>query len=381
MIAIVRKQQWGRERGVATILVTVLLLLVVTLTSFFVARTVLAEQTMLSNQYRSVQADQAALAGLEYALIYLNENHATVADNQILNGTLGNGATYSMQFQFQGSNAHINIQSTGVSGDGTASHIINEQTKSASIQNNATFGLSMKVKGTTNLLGNATVANFDNDNTIQSGGVVSFNGNSNTYLTSGESSNASETKSDVSENNATLAAKTSGELFLDQFGVTLASFEAIADVSFSGSGTTNYKNDLNGLTGQTIWINQNGGVAQLNGNTTIGSAADPVTIVVSEGSMEIEGNTTIYGNIFMENELEMRGNLEVYGMVFVGSSGVLEDDSSILGNAEIYGGLIVADDLTIQGNAYVEYDQSNILSYGSSTTTVYGRVSGSWRDF
>ena len=63
----------GRQRGVAALAISVLLLFGITLIAFFANRGLLFEQKTSANQYRSTQAFEVAEAGLEWAVAMLND--------------------------------------------------------------------------------------------------------------------------------------------------------------------------------------------------------------------------------------------------------------------------------------------------------------------
>ena len=70
----------ARQRGVAALAVTMLLLFALLLAVGFVNRNLIFEQRASANQYRSTQAFEAAEAGLEWALAQLNDNQRIGAD-------------------------------------------------------------------------------------------------------------------------------------------------------------------------------------------------------------------------------------------------------------------------------------------------------------
>ncbi len=70
------------ERGAAALIVTTMLFLAMALTFLFVNRNLVFEQRSSVNQYRSSQAFEAAEAGLEWALVRLNNAQPLDADCQ-----------------------------------------------------------------------------------------------------------------------------------------------------------------------------------------------------------------------------------------------------------------------------------------------------------
>jgi hypothetical protein len=118
---------------------------------------------------------------------------------------------------------------------------------------------------------------------------------------------------------------------------------------------------LNGKTGTTIWIDQPSGAASLSGNTIVGSAANPVLLVVN-GDFNVSGNVTIYGFVFV--------------------SGVTSADTDFTGNSSVIGSMVTGDELNMSGNASITYNASEISAVKSSLTSSYNaKVSGSWKDF
>ena len=69
------------QKGAMTLMMSMLLLVAVTLLSIYSAKNAVIEQRISANEYRAMEVDQAASAGLEYALIWL--------------GTSGNLVTWS----------------------------------------------------------------------------------------------------------------------------------------------------------------------------------------------------------------------------------------------------------------------------------------------
>jgi Tfp pilus assembly protein PilX len=67
-----RQPSLGSQRGMATLVVAVVLLVCITLIALFANRSIVFEQRTSANQYRSTKALEAAEAGLEWAFAQLN---------------------------------------------------------------------------------------------------------------------------------------------------------------------------------------------------------------------------------------------------------------------------------------------------------------------
>jgi len=64
----------SRQKGAATLLTSVILLIAITLVTFLTAKTVLQETKMTANNYRAAQAIAHADAAMDFAVTYFNEN-------------------------------------------------------------------------------------------------------------------------------------------------------------------------------------------------------------------------------------------------------------------------------------------------------------------
>jgi len=75
----------ARQRGVASLVVVMVLLFIVALVAAYTSRNMIFEQRTSTNQYRSTAALEAAEAGLEWAITMLNEGRIDAACTPIAN--------------------------------------------------------------------------------------------------------------------------------------------------------------------------------------------------------------------------------------------------------------------------------------------------------
>lgn len=73
------RQTMCRQRGVAILTITVILLLVVTIATLMVARVGLFEQKVVGTDVRSKEVYSAAIGGLEYGVNFFKENYSAIA--------------------------------------------------------------------------------------------------------------------------------------------------------------------------------------------------------------------------------------------------------------------------------------------------------------
>ena len=150
------------------------------------------------------------------------------------------------------------------------------------------------------LVGGSTLTNTITNLNISTGGTVTINNGASTYTSSGQTSSQGNFGSDIQQNVASYAGMTEGSFFQSIFGspeATVLSTVQTAGNYYSNAGP-DYSQTLNGKQGSTYWINQtNGSTVTLGQGVTIGSAANPVTLIV-QGDLSIANGVTFYGFIY-----------------------------------------------------------------------------------
>lgn len=363
-----------RMEGAATLIITAILLVAITFIVLFAANYIFFQQRITSNTNRNNQAFEAAEAGLEFSIQYLQANRTAIiatatngyinySDSSTTNVTFTNGSKFSVVFTnpIQNNYDTIQITSTGVSDDGTSTRIIQQQVKYSSYLNTPPI-LPMTVRGTVNLSGSFTITNTETNQTIRSGSAVTFSGSAHTVTQTG-GSDRNSVGLDVQPALSAISNLTTTQMFSSYFTNSLTS--GSTTYSYEESSNRNYSTTLNGMTGSSIWINQkNGTTATLNGTITIGSPSAPVLLVV-QGNLEILGNVTIYGMVYVINSQEFSLNEEVEAQ----------------GNSQIIGGLVVTGGLAASGNSQVTFNSSVLNNLQQSVLGYYTKIPGTWKDF
>jgi len=359
--------------GAATLIITVILLVVATLIIIFAGNYGITQEKATANSVASNDAFAAAEAGLEFGINYLKDNSATVLANPVsgfinfsnsstTNVVLANNSSFSVVYTnpVAGNYNLIKITATGVSQNNAATTIVSQLTEWGSVL--AAPGTTPLVaQGAISMTGNSQVKNTSNNNTITSGSTVTLSGSSSTALNGGTSSTPGSIQSDIQTNNGGIGTISQSDFFATFFGNTSDKVQGSMAHVYSNSSSTNYSSTLNGMTGTSVWITQPGGTtATINGSTTIGSAANPVLLIVN-------GNLTLSGNI------------TIYGYVFVFGSNTIE---SISGNVQIIGGLATSGSLSMAGSTTLTMDTSTLSNLQNSASLRYfAKVPGSWKDF
>lgn len=363
-----------RQAGAAALITAVILLVTSTLLIIFAAKFGIMQEKMAANMQRQNQAFEAAEAGLEFGINYLKTNESTIlanptngfitaySDNNTTNVALANGSHFSVVFTNPVANNYnlIQITSTGSSNDGSSTHVVSQQVQMGSTLLSPS-NTPVITQGQAALSGSASITNTEYPSTLVSGNIASLSGSSKTILSSGTSSTPESISSDIQMNNAIISNMSANDFFATYFGNNTTIIQGnIANV-YTNSTSTNYSSTLNGMTGTSIWINQTSGTtATINGNTTIGSASNPVLLIVN-GSLSLSGNVTIYGYVFV-----MGGN----------------DLTTATGNISIIGGLATTGNMSMTGSVSVTYSSSTLRNLQNLPgMRYYAKVPGTWRDF
>ena len=405
------------QRGVATIFVTVVLMLAVGLIALYTNSSAVMEQRLSANEIRAKQALAAANAGVDHALAYLRNGGAdlTNASPITANSLTSSGGTqsyYKVAFRKSTEIPAVSCPSTR-GGAFLSDTTITDLTKVAAVacgwsdddssvqrvvqlmtatpSTGGSISTPVITKGTTNLLtGGASAFNYFNDLTVWSGG--SLLGQSNTGKTftrnvvSDPVVNASRDYRDTGNSPgcnsppAGYSCSTQGStLGHDTVGgdTNLSSLSADAFFEkFMGASPTNYREntatwivDLSGalatknstsigsidnMMNNTIWVEASGATPVSLPAGPIGTPERPVVLVIN-GNLDLGANTVINGLVFVTGDIS--GN----------------------GSPTIYGALVSAGTANVTGNPKVIYDPKvlgSAVNLGKAA-----KLQGSWRDW
>jgi len=394
-------QTAARQKGVATLLVSMVLLIAATLLVLYTSNTVVGEQRMSGNELRSKQAFEAAQGGLALSLERVNANGTFVDGN--VNDTWSsanssyvvsycNGATFpaAQQCADQASGGVTPACAAPGADDVTAwvvacgwsddnsgrKRLISFVAKSDPVPGSITNPLT--AHGSVTFSGNSTVVNYFNNLTVWSGETLANTGNTGKTVIRRPSSEAGQLSSDqvdtqvgggnqvcnpnqapdlicttstgvfgpdVIQSDNSLAGLTEDQFFENFLGKPPSLYKSLDadEVVPGGNAGTITEGD------KVYWVDGNATISQ-----DVGSSAQPVVIVV-DGDLTLSGNTTIYGVVFV------RGNL------------------STSGGPKVRGAVLATGDVNSAGTLVVIYDPDAIGGAGGDGT--FASVPGSWRDF
>ena len=357
----------SRQRGVATLLVALVIMVALTLLVFFSARTALQEERMAANEVRMKQTASAAQAGLERALDELKTGGATNPTAQYT-GSGPDGSLYHVAFVDRdrldglpacppdptafavladadndgnpGQGAPDDLRRTGIwscgwSNDRNARKgVATLSLGIPSVANPPTNPLTSRGGVDTN--GNAEVYNAFNNLTIWTGSDLSIAGNpGNTYISDSpdEVTDPANWVHDEDDYLRTTDMNRQGPDVVDR-DLQISEANLSGDDffrNFMGQNPSQYRDtvptildpdvgDIDGAENEVIWFSQD---TSFDGGQ-FGSRDNPVVIVV-DGNLDMAGNVDIYGILYVREELDGAGTLNVFG------STIVEGDTSIGG--------------------------------------------------
>jgi hypothetical protein len=408
-------QTLHQQRGVTTILISVIMLFLVTLVVLTTSKTVLMEQKIASNMVRSEQSLEAAETGLQEALNYLSsitdwttitalsagdafnifdtDANGTVDSNT---GTQADGSSYTLVLgagsDLTADPLVIEIQSTGVSDDGVATRVVNRLIK---FIDPVPFPLDNPILsgGGATISGSADVWNPEGHSTIWSGGSV--NTGSNTHIANPDdgsypdcmetpmtcsliaSSTSTLTGLDVVEQDSSLAALSDDDFFKNFFGMSKSEYKnMMVSLEVSAGNITNEWDaaspGVDHAQNEIIWVDATSGDAMLNGNhvsgcetnSTANDAYGNATCLAAERKPSI---------LIIDGNLKLVGNFDHYGIVFV--TGKIFG----AGTARIEGSLVVGGEADTTGTLDVWFNSDMVKGAGQGNN--WGGSDGGWRDF
>ncbi len=376
-VTTVKPSMVPKQTGMATLLVSVVLLAVMSVMAIYTSRSSLMELTLTNNAYRAKQAAEAAEAGLDFALAYYlqggaDQNNDNAADTLTVPTSLTGGKRVSVAFCDPSSTltnclpptslGRLRIIATGYSDDDTA---VSRVGVLVSEENFLTVNpkATLTAKGATSatLNGNLTVINNMGSTTIWTGTDISaMTGSFETKININGADNQISSEKvgskfyvgpDVVYNDQSLKNLSLADYFEQMTGRPQSEMAALADIRISGTATLPAATAANDyLGGKVIYVDK----ATFDPNTNLGTATKPVILIVN-GAFELNGSNTIHG-VVIANSLNKAN-----------------------GNARINGAMIVGDVNNANGGFTIEMVPSVIN--GLNKITVKSSVGNSWRDW
>lgn len=414
-----------RQTGIATLTVTVIILLITTLMVFFATRVGIMDQRMGGNEARYKEVFATAEAGLDLATQrFANQfqnsftgsgswagivNNSLIASGTETDGTTAESGDPSFGVTINNTGASLGgmtvfeFVSTGLGADGTGTATARRQVTMKKILGGSSPDVPVIVSGSVGTGGDFNIVANPNGGgngvpvsiwTGITGANVEMGGSSATcHLeffdgNNPQCSNPSGNTELISEGDGTTLTSYNtaypdvlpndpgfpDDLFQFLFGVERADWATVKAMAASYNHVVEDCSDLDNTAGQTMrlwWITGN---CTMGPTQEIGSHDDPVILVMDDHLLEMKGSGgRIYGIVYIFNNPD-----DPY------------DDSTspgtdFSGSSVIYGSLISeAGGEDMDGSYSIVYDPqliSNVTSDNDSANFTIAYIPGSWRDF
>ena len=383
----------NNQRGAATLITSLIMLVAMTIITIFAARSAIMEQKIFSNEFRSKQSFEAAESGMELGVAYLLSRYGADKDfDDVIDtidgdtvptgGAAGNPSyTVSLTDNSGGLFSNVTVVSTGLSDDSSATSVITQIVALIPVFPNVP-GNPLTSKGTVVVNGTADVINPEGNATIWTGAPgITFAGSGGTRIPDPsdptvtiQSSDAGNSGPDVVFNDTNLSNMTDAEFFENFMGAPEAAFRdgpSVREVPYGDVGElyndgTNPGTDL--ARREIIWVGDGTGTASYTGNTTVGC------LVTVTGTDVCPANQIKPVLLVIDGNMSGAGTVKVYGMVYI------TGDFAGNGNLEVEGAVIMEGDVTGTGSLNVTYN-SSVLGQLQQTAGAAAALPGSWRDF
>lgn len=359
-----------KYKGAATLIMAVVLLILSTLVIMFATNFSLLQEKANSNLVRNNQAYEAAEAGLDFGMAYLQQNSSTILANpsngyirafsnaQTTNVALPNGSTYSIVYTnpIPYNYRLIRVTATGRNSDNTSTRVLSQDIQTISILPNS-INTPVYVKGAVSIGGNSTITNLTAPTSVIAGGNITFSGSGKTITALGTLVNGPDTQGNVAAVAALSATMFFANIFSSQDTGAVQSF---ADNYYQSATNQDYSSTINGMTNKVIWIDQaTGTTATIGGTTNLGSLLNPILLVVN-GNLALTGDVNLYGYIYV-----------------LGS----DSTTTMSNNVRINGAFSTAGNLTMSGTSTITYNSLVLTILKALNSTRYSKIPGSWTDF
>lgn len=411
----------SRQKGMAALMIAVTILAIITIITLFTARIIVTDNKIYKNVKDSAYAFNAAQAGLDYALGYLNSHVATVITAlsycnvdtntySLPEGTLPNAA-YTMRYQCSIVNNTdlLSITAIGVATNSAATRTITATVKLTGGAFANYPVIARTNNGLTNSVDIQDASQIINDTagaikTIAAGGTVRLR-NSAATITSALApftcaanrtmppAPPTTTCKDIAYNNAILNGMSIAQFETAFLGGTISSFATLAPVynincstgankifrastTFLAAGCTNsgsggVNGTLAGITGAVIYLNMGSRNLTITTNAgnpsfTLGSAVSPVILVINTtGRVTIDSassgqSMTINGNVYANSPQFTRLDESVGGATVLNGILLTSGEGQVRGGATV-NGVFVANQVNMQTRvSTIRYTPANI---------------------
>ena len=408
-----KNQYIQKQQGMATLIVSIVVLIIITLMIFFAAKVGIFDLRMAANEARYKEAFAAADAGLDFAIQKFDDQFTSnfsgtaswatiISNSQVANGTKADGTsagagepsfgvTVTDTGALIGGVTVFHFQSTGMSADGSGTATVQREITMSKILGGSSPEVSILMSGGVGTGGNFNIVANPNGAgngipvSIWTNGNVDMGGSSSTCQSAGFTGNNAQCNSElISDGDGTNLSSYNpifpdvlpndpnfpDDIFQYMFGVVRNDWETIYSMANSNHQVASGCSGLDNTSGQKFrlwWIT---GDCNMASNQIIGSQNDPVILVVDDHQLDMGG-----------------AGAQIHGIPFLfdNPSNAATPSGDFQGSTAIYGALVSDVGGTAMNGSYsVVYDPTllgNLTSPNESSNYAIGYIPGSWRDF
>lgn len=430
-----------QQKGIAALLIVLVVLFLATLVLFFSARIIVTDNKIFNNVYNKTNAENAAQAGIDFALGFLNSSflnqEAIISTNAVTTtpasivttsltgcnlvtntatlslGTLANGSTYAVTFTctIVNNTNILTLKSVGTSADGSSVRTV--QVTLSRVQSSVIPLISVNNVAMSN---NSDVNNSVTGATkvIDSGSTIALRGVSTPTASCSNITVPPSTCAIVTANDASLSSKTAAQMETSYLGNAISTLCSTTYVDYvvncSGGGNRTYNSSvlslgspssgaacpvtvapgvtpanptISSLSRRTVCFNMGSNNLRLQ-TIAFGSATAPNIILVNQntGDRTTLGNAAVfYGGLYTNSQVFNTGNSStIFNGILYAST-----DYSMNGGTLVNGVVVVgptSSSVTISANGTaITRDSSNTGFVAAGSLLGYAITPGSWKDF
>lgn len=332
-----------RQSGVATLIIILILLFAITGITLYAAQSGIMEQKVAANDYRSKQIQEAADAGLDYALswlttyqpIWTTKDAATEHDITSITTSVGNFTVGIALERPVADPKKVTIFATATEIGNTSATKPTAKAQTTIVQKKSIAGDPLSPLMVNGCVSGVTGTPQVHNNTGGDEIVTSQDNSSGTCVNSGHLSDPGPPATTPAIDDDAF----DGSAWDNLFGMSQAEMEALAALD----------PDVYWITDTTPWAPP---------SNPLGSISSPV-IVIMTGCAKFNGTSTVYGIVYYSTPCSAPG----------------------WGNVDIYGSVIFEGDITsLTANGTVTYDPSYLAGFDKKNRGVQNRAPGSWID-
>lgn len=348
----------ARQRGAATLTVSLAILLLGTLVVLGVSQAVVMEQKIANNSVRAAQAFEAAEAGMHAALDYLDTEPDRDGNGGIdpvfdTNGdgtgdtsaaSIGNGSvSVATQDLADGAMTRIAVTATGYSDDRSAHRTLTQTFVTLDPVPHLPR-IPLIAGGALEVHGTANVRNAHGHDAVWSGG--------NAGMDAG-----------IVANDTTLAALAADDLFRVTFGLAPAAF-AVSLVTRAMPAAT-FDDDAQLATRAVV---------RVDGNTTLGDVTlGCSTALIGNASCAAEARRPVV--LVIAGNAEFAGDTHLYGLLFVSGN------TTVTRTAHVHGAAVVAGNVTVGHGAELHLTFDTAVLADLHKAGPMTPLAGTWNEF